>query len=99
VTLSRCPRCGARGCRIADTCVLDGVSHRFDYCGRCGKNWPAAAGGEADRLPPTASEIRAAMKAELDAALAAIPPTERDPGEIASVAELVDRWLAQMPEL
>lgn len=38
--VSRCPKCGARGVRIADRRILDGVPLVFDYCGRCGKNWP-----------------------------------------------------------
>ena len=53
MTLSRCPRCAARGVRIADLRVVDGVELRFDYCGRCGKNWPAQAAGRADEGEPS----------------------------------------------
>lgn len=38
--LSRCPHCGARGVRIADSHISDGCTLVFDYCGQCGKNWP-----------------------------------------------------------
>ena len=52
--MSRCPFCGARGVKIADELSLNGVAFRFDYCGRCGKNWPPALSEqvEADALPP-----------------------------------------------
>lgn len=52
--MSRCPFCGARGVKIADELSLNGVVFRFDYCGRCGKNWPPALSEqvEADAMPP-----------------------------------------------
>ena len=52
--MSQCPFCGAHGVKIADELSLQGVAFRFDYCGRCGKNWPPALSEqvEADALPP-----------------------------------------------
>lgn len=52
--MSRCPFCGARGVKLADELTLNGVAFRFDYCGRCGKNWPPALSEqvEADGHPP-----------------------------------------------
>lgn len=38
--LSKCPRCGARGVKIADRWEKDGVTFEWPYCGVCGKNWP-----------------------------------------------------------
>ena len=52
--MSRCPFCGARGVKLADELSVNGVAFRFDYCGRCGKNWPPALSEqvEADAMPP-----------------------------------------------
>jgi hypothetical protein len=52
--MSRCPFCGARGVKLRDELTLNGVGFRFDYCGRCGKNWPEALSAEveADANPP-----------------------------------------------
>jgi len=53
MTLSRCPFCGARGVRMADRRIVDGVPLQFDYCGKCGKNWPPHDRGKPDRVPET----------------------------------------------
>ena len=52
--MSRCPFCGARGVKLRDELTLNGMPFRFDYCGRCGKNWPEALSAEvdADGYPP-----------------------------------------------
>lgn len=49
---SRCPFCGARGVKIADRPVIDGVTFRFDYCGHCGRNSPRMDLTPADQPPP-----------------------------------------------
>ena len=40
--------------KLADELSVNGVAFRFDYCGRCGKNWPPALSAEveADGHPP-----------------------------------------------
>jgi hypothetical protein len=37
---SRCPSCGARGVYLVDEVWVDGYPMRFDYCGKCGRNYP-----------------------------------------------------------
>ena len=53
--MSRCPFCGARGVKLEDHVTLNELTWRADYCGRCGKTWPADAMErvEADGQPPT----------------------------------------------
>lgn len=46
--------CGARGAKLSDERLVHDLPFRFDYCGRCGRNWPAQLSHvEADGQPPT----------------------------------------------
>lgn len=38
--MSTCPFCKARGVKIADRLTHDGVTMAYDYCGKCGRNYP-----------------------------------------------------------
>lgn len=48
VVLSRCPRCGARGVKLFDPLVVDGLPRDVPYCGQCGRNYP-----DETQKPPT----------------------------------------------
>jgi hypothetical protein len=60
---SRCPSCGARGVYLVDEVWVDGYPMRFDYCGKCGKNYPRSMVAARVRREESSDESRPSPQA------------------------------------